>query len=72
MKTDNKMEELKIKAIATREARSAAFIAFADSCLATDAAWDAYTAAATASHNAAKDYHVYEARTYGCYADEDK
>ena len=58
-----RVKDLKAISVATREARSAAFITFADCATTdcretvTDAAWNAYTAAATASHKAAKAYH---------------
>ena len=72
MTTDNKMKELKIEAVATRDARATAFDTYSAACLATDAAWDAYLSACKIARNAANASNVYEAHIYGCYADEDE
>ena len=72
MKTDNKMVELKVTAITTRKAREVAFTTYSDACKTTDSAWDAYLSACKAARKAADASNVYEARTYGCYADEEK
>ena len=68
----NKMNELKSTAIATRDARAVAFTNYSAVCIATDDAWDAYLSACKIARNAADASNVYEARTYGCYADEER